>query len=34
MKAAVAGYLGVLFAQAPQSVGGALPADGFYHGAN
>ena len=34
MKAAVAGYLGVLFAQAPQSVGGALPADAFYYGAD
>ena len=34
MKAAVAGYLGVLFAQAPESVGGALPADAFYYGAD
>ena len=34
MKAAVAGYLGVLLAQAPQSVGGSLPADAFYYGAN
>lgn len=34
MKAAVSGYLGVLFDAAPQSVGGALPADGFYYGAN
>ena len=31
MKAALKGYLGVLYDQEPQSVGGALPGDDFYH---
>ena len=31
MKAALSGYLQVLFAQDPTSVGGALPEDGFYY---
>lgn len=31
MKAALSGYLEALFAQNPQSVGGALPADDFYY---
>ena len=31
MKAAMQGYLKVLFDQNPQSVGGALPDDGFYY---
>ena len=31
MKRALSGYLSVLFEQDPKSVGGALPADGFYH---
>lgn len=30
MKAALSGYLQVLYDQDPQSVGGALPEDGFY----
>lgn len=30
MKAALSGYLGVLFEQDPASVGGALPGDDFY----
>ncbi|MGP1588538.1 MAG: ABC transporter substrate-binding protein [Oribacterium sp.] len=33
MKASLAGYLGVLFQQNPKSVGGKLPADDFYYGA-
>ena len=33
MKDKVSGYLGVLFEQNPQSVGGALPGDDFYYGA-
>ncbi|MCH5333033.1 MAG: ABC transporter substrate-binding protein [Agathobacter sp.] len=33
MKAAVSGYLQILYDQNPQSVGGALPADDFYYGA-
>ena len=32
MKRALSGYLSVLFEQDPKSVGGALPADGFYYG--
>lgn len=31
MKAALSGYLQVLYDQNPQSVGGALPEDGFYY---
>lgn len=31
MQEALAGYLGVLFAQNPESVGGALPGDDFYY---
>lgn len=31
MKTALGGYLNVLFAQNPASVGGALPADDFYY---
>ncbi|MDD4111534.1 MAG: ABC transporter substrate-binding protein [Herbinix sp.] len=31
MKEMVKGYLGVLFEQNPKAVGGALPADDFYH---
>ncbi len=31
MKAALSGYLQVLFDQNPQSVGGTLPEDGFYY---
>lgn len=31
MKAALSGYLSVLFEQDPASVGGALPADNFYY---
>lgn len=31
MKDALTGYLGVLFEQNPQSVGGALPDDAFYY---
>lgn len=31
MKQALAGYLNVLFEQAPESVGGALPGDEFYY---
>ena len=34
MKAATAGYLQVLFDQNPKSVGGKLPGDDFYYGAN
>ena len=33
MKAALSGYLQVLFDQDPASVGGAMPADDFYYGA-
>lgn len=33
MKAAVSGYLAVLYDQEPKSVGGALPGDAFYYGA-
>ena len=33
MKAAVSGYLTVLYDQNPKSVGGALPGDDFYYGA-
>lgn len=33
MKAAVSGYLQILYDQNPQSVGGALPTDDFYYGA-
>ena len=33
MKAALSGYLQVLYEQDPSSVGGALPDDGFYYGA-
>lgn len=33
MKADLSAYLGVLFEQNPQSVGGALPDDSFYYGA-
>ena len=32
MRAAMRGYLQVLFDRNPQSVGGALPDDGFYYG--
>ncbi len=31
MKEALSGYLAVLFEQAPESVGGALPGDAFYY---
>lgn len=31
MKAALSGYLEVLFDQDPASVGGALPGDDFYY---
>ena len=31
MKAALSGYLSVLFEQNPDSVGGALPGDDFYY---
>ena len=31
MKAAVAGYLGVLFEQNPEAVGGSVPDDAFYY---
>ena len=31
MKQALSGYLNVLYEQDPKSVGGALPADGFYY---
>lgn len=31
MQEKLAGYLGVLYAQNPQSVGGALPDEGFYY---
>lgn len=34
MKDALSGYLQILYDQNPQSVGGALPADDFYYGAN
>ncbi len=33
MKEALSGYLTVLFEQDPSSVGGSLPADAFYYGA-
>lgn len=33
MKTAVSGYLQILYDQNPQSVGGALPTDDFYYGA-
>lgn len=33
MKAALSGYLGVLFDMKPAAVGGSLPADDFYYGA-
>ena len=33
MKDALSGYLEVLFEQDPKSVGGALPEDDFYYGA-
>lgn len=33
MKEKLSGYLGVLYDQLPESVGGALPADDFYYGA-
>ena len=33
MKAAVSGYLNVLFEQNPEAVGGALPDDAFYYAA-
>lgn len=33
MKHALSGYLQILYDQNPQSVGGALPADDFYYGA-
>ena len=33
MKEKVSGYLGVLFEQKPESVGGVLPGDDFYYGA-
>lgn len=33
MKAAVSGYLTVLYDQNPKAVGGALPGDAFYYGA-
>lgn len=33
MKAALSGCLGVLFEQNPKAVGGALPQDNFYYGA-
>lgn len=33
MKEKLSGYLGVLFEQNPQAVGGALPTDDFYYGA-
>ena len=31
MKAALAGYLNVLFEQDPKSIGGKLPAGDFYY---
>ena len=31
MKEKISGYLNVLYDQAPNSVGGALPADDFYY---
>ena len=34
MKTALSGYLSVLFEQDPASVGGALPGDDFYYGAD
>ncbi|GCE77942.1 ABC transporter substrate-binding protein [Cellulomonas biazotea] len=34
MRAALDGYLGVLFAADPASVGGALPGDDLYHGSD
>lgn len=33
MKEALSGYLNILFEQNEKSVGGAMPADGFYYGA-
>lgn len=33
MKDALSGYLNILFEQNAKSVGGAMPADGFYYGA-
>ena len=33
MRAKLSGYLSVLFEAAPESVGGALPDDNFYYGA-
>ena len=33
MKAAVSGYLTVLYDQNPKAVGGAMPGDAFYYGA-
>lgn len=33
MKDALSGYLNILFEQNEKSVGGAMPADGFYYGA-
>lgn len=33
MKAALNGYLNVLFEQNPKSIGGKMPADGFFYGA-
>lgn len=33
MKEALGGYLNILFEQNEKSVGGAMPADGFYYGA-
>lgn len=32
MQEMLAGYLGVLYAQKPEAVGGTLPDDGFYYG--
>ena len=31
MKTALSEYLGILYAQNPQSIGGALPGDDFYY---
>ena len=33
MKQALSGCLGVIFDQNPKAVGGALPGDDFYYGA-
>ena len=33
MREKLSGYLQVLYDAAPESVGGALPTDGFYYGA-